>query len=296
MFSNVVVGVKEREAGRDALFLARILISANGKLTLARVQVVAPRPAPDSGAAGAEARRRDALERLAALRDESQLDAEMVCVEAPSVRRGLHDLARARDADLLVIAASRQDEIYRDLVADDARELLEAAPCTVAVAPVGYHDRGGSLRRIGVAYDGSPGSARALDVARTLAADQPTKLSAFHAVSGPGRIEDTVDDEVAHALERIASWAGLTATPSTARQRPNCDATDARSTSSCSVRTSTARSVVSSDRARPSGWSTSRLARSSWSRKTDRGRYSPRPRSRERRLRCGSWSRSSRRD
>jgi len=209
VFSNVVVGVKEREAGRDALCLARILISANGKLTLASVQVVAPRPAPDSGAAGAEARRRDGLERLAALRDESQLDAEVVCVEAPSARRGLHDLARARDADLLVIAASRQDEIYRDLVADDARELLEAAPCTVAVAPVGYHDRGGSLRRIGVAYDGSPGSARALDVARTLAADQPTKLSAFHAVSGPGRIEDTVDDEVAHALERIAKLGGV---------------------------------------------------------------------------------------
>ena len=209
MFSNVVVGMKEPEAGRDALRLAWALTSAKGNLTFANVQVVAPKPAPDSGAAGSDARRRDALERLAALRDESQLDAEVVCIEAPSVRRGLHDLAGARDADLLVIAASRHDEIYRDLVGDDTRELLQGAPCAVAVAPVGYHDRRGPLRRIGVAYDGSPASARALDTARTLAAGQPTNLSAFHAVSSPGRIEETVDDEVAHALERIAKLGGV---------------------------------------------------------------------------------------
>ena len=47
--------------------LARALTSANGTLTLAHVQAVAPKPAPDSGAAGAAARRRDALERVAAL-------------------------------------------------------------------------------------------------------------------------------------------------------------------------------------------------------------------------------------
>jgi len=211
MFSNVVVGVKEREAGRDALCLARILTSAKGALTLANVQVAAPRPAPDSNAAASAARQRGALERLATLRNESQLDAQLACVEAPSVRRGLHDLARARDADLLVIAASRQDEIYRDLVGDDARELLEGAPCTVAVAPVGYHDRRGSLQRIGVAYDGSAGSARALDVARGLAANHATTLSAFEAVSSPGRIEETVDDEVAHALERLAKLGGVDA-------------------------------------------------------------------------------------
>ena len=44
MFSSVVVGVKELEAGRDALCLARALTSANGNLTLAHVQVVAPSP------------------------------------------------------------------------------------------------------------------------------------------------------------------------------------------------------------------------------------------------------------
>lgn len=211
MFRNVVVGVKGPEAGRDALCLARALTSANGNLTLANVQVVAPKPAPDSGAAGSAARRRDVLERLEALREASHLDAEVVYAEARGVRRGLHDLARARDADLLVIAASRQDEVYRDLVGDDARELLVDAPCAVAVAPVGYADRGGPFRKIGIAYDGSPESARALDVARNLADEQHARLSAFQAVSGPGRIEDTVEDEVARARERIGALGGVDA-------------------------------------------------------------------------------------
>jgi len=108
MFSNVVVGVKELEAGCDALTLARPLTPANGNLTLAHVQVVAPRPAPDSGAAGAAARHRDALERLTALRDESRLDAGVVCSEARDLRLGLHDITRARDADLLVVPLAPQ--------------------------------------------------------------------------------------------------------------------------------------------------------------------------------------------
>jgi hypothetical protein len=104
MFSNVVVGVKELEAGRDAPCLARALTSAIGNLTLAHVQVVAPAPAPDTGAAGGAARRQDALERLAAL----------------------------RDADLLVIAASRQDEIYRDLVGRTLRTVRGLAGSRLA--------------------------------------------------------------------------------------------------------------------------------------------------------------------
>ena len=216
MFSNVVVGVKELEAGRDALRLARALTSANGNLTLAHVQVVAPKPAPDSGAAGAAARRRGALERLAALRDESPLDAELVCSEARDVRRGLHDIARALDADLLVVGASRHDVIYRDLVGDDAREVLENAPCTVAVAPVGYSYHRGRLRTIGVAYGHSPQSARTLAVAKNLAVDCHAKLSVFHAVSGlhvhdRGDFEDRIEDEVTQACERLEQLDGVEA-------------------------------------------------------------------------------------
>ena len=216
MFSNAIVGVKELEAGRDAIRLARLLTSANGILTLACVRVVAAKPAPDSGAAGSAAKRRYALERLAALRDESQLDAEVAYAESRDVRQGLHDLARARDADLLVIGASRADEIYRDLVGDEARELLNDPPCAVAVAPAGYCAHRAPLSTIGVAYDRAPDSDHALAVARGLAADAHARLSAFHAVTGlhlrdPGQFEESIDDEAAQARERIERLGGVEA-------------------------------------------------------------------------------------
>ena len=77
MFKTVVVGVKDLQAGRDALRLAQALAARDRKLTLAHVHVNATKPAPDSGAVGSAARRREALALLAALRDESQLDAEV---------------------------------------------------------------------------------------------------------------------------------------------------------------------------------------------------------------------------
>ena len=48
-------------------------------------------------------------------------------------------------------------------------------------------------------------------MARKLAADWHAKLSAFQAVSAPGHIEDTIDDEVAQALERVDELGGLDA-------------------------------------------------------------------------------------
>ena len=88
MFERVVVGVKDLEAGRDALLPpAQAPTSANHHLTLAQV-VAAPTPAPDSGAAESAARRRYALERLAALRDESQLGPDAAHAGARDPRAG----------------------------------------------------------------------------------------------------------------------------------------------------------------------------------------------------------------
>ena len=269
MFSDVIVGVKELEAGRDALCLARALASAKGNLTLAHVHVAAPKPAPDSGAVGAAARGRDDLGRLVALRGESHLDAEVVCDEARDVRQGLHDIARAREADLLVIGASRNDEIYRDLVGDAARELLENAPCAVAVAPVGYADRRSPWRTIGIAYDGSPESDRALGVARRLAAASTSRSPPSRRCPAPGASRTRSTTKWRRRLSDSTSWAASTATPSTVSRPANCDAMGARSTSWCSARTSTAQSVVCLVTAPRSGWPTNHLARCSWWGKAD---------------------------
>jgi Universal stress protein family len=120
--------------------------------------VVAPKPAPDSGAIGDAGRRRYAVEELTARRDEMGVHPEVAAVDAESVRRRLHELAAGLHADLIVAGASDYDELDRVLVADDTRDLLEDAPCPVAVASAGFSATAATLRTIGVGYDGSRGT------------------------------------------------------------------------------------------------------------------------------------------
>jgi nucleotide-binding universal stress UspA family protein len=210
VFDNVVVGVDDPQAGRDALELARELIAADGNMMLVYVQVVVPAADSDSDPVWQVAERRRALERLASLRDEARVDAQLSCVQARSVAVGLHEAVR-RHGDLLVIGASQRDEYERTFVGDDTREVLKDPPSAVAVAPTGYAMRAPALRKIGVAYDGSPGSEQALAVARTLARDRHAELSAFEAVPEPIRVHDVwnvegeIEADVAKARERLGA-------------------------------------------------------------------------------------------
>lgn len=215
MFEDVVVGIRDRDAGRDAVALGRELVSPRGNLTLVHVHVVSAKPAPDSGSARDASHRRDALEHLTALRQQLRVDAELACPEAGSVRRGLHGFASGRRADLLVVSASRSDEIARDLIGDHTREVLEGAPCTVAVAPLGYYERAAEITKIGVAYDGSTESERALTLAGALAAERDMELSAFEAVRAPlyvrdpANVEGEIDERVEQARRRLAALDGV---------------------------------------------------------------------------------------
>ena len=167
MFDNVIVGVDDREAGRDALGLARQLVSSHGRLTLVYVKVVMLKPEPDSGAVSLAAERRSAMQRLASLRDESHVDARVLSIEARSVATGLHELAHGLDAELLVISSCRRDDYDRMFVGDDTRAVLENAPCPVAVAPLAYasrpigaqQDRRGVRRLAGERTSPCPGAA-----------------------------------------------------------------------------------------------------------------------------------------
>ena len=184
MFDNVVVGIDNYEAGRDALELAKQLVAPDGDMLLVFVQVVMPAPGPDTDPQWQLDERRRALERLASVRDDANADAQLLTVQAGSVARGLHEAVR-RHGDLLVIGASRRDEFERTSVADDTRQVLQDAPSVVAVAPTGYATRLPSLDTIGVGYDGSPASEQALTVASTLARERGAELSAFEAVAEP---------------------------------------------------------------------------------------------------------------
>jgi nucleotide-binding universal stress UspA family protein len=196
MFDNVVVGVDDYEAGRDAVELAKQLVSLDGDMLLVYVEVVMRAPGPDSDPQWQLDDRRHALKRLASVRDAANAEAELLTVQAGSVARGLHSAVR-RHGDLLVVGASRRDDFERTFVGDDTRQVLQDAPSAVAVAPSGYATRLPSLDTIGVGYDGSPASQQALDGASELARERGAELSVFEAVAEPMYGSDPVSGELA---------------------------------------------------------------------------------------------------
>jgi len=91
-------------------------------------------------------------------------------VQARSPAEGLHRLADERDVDALVVGASHRGAPGRVYPGSVTEQALHGAPCAVLVAPVGYAAAGGGpLRRLGVAYDGSPEARTALAQAERLA-------------------------------------------------------------------------------------------------------------------------------
>ena len=105
MFEQVVVGIRDDHAGRDAIALAMELVSGDGAVTLLHVQVISARPAPDSGAVGAAAKYRYAIERLTTLANECAIAARVSCVEAPlATRRAARGTPRANTPTCLSLA------------------------------------------------------------------------------------------------------------------------------------------------------------------------------------------------
>src|SRR5579862_1598848 len=217
MFKNVIVGVDGGEGGRDALALAKLLRSEDGALTLVYVYHGDTHPWRGSSPAYDLAESERASELLAQALAEAGVAAQTRSHGAPTVGHGLHELAEATGADLLVIGSSPRGLLHRVLVGDDTHAALNGAPCAVAVAPAGFREHPVAMREIGVGYDGSPESEHALAVARKLAAEQGTKLSAFEAVNLPtylfrGRtsVDGTpIEDLVDKARERVAALGGV---------------------------------------------------------------------------------------
>jgi nucleotide-binding universal stress UspA family protein len=211
MFDDVVVGVDGYEAGRDAIALAKALLPGGGEVTVVYVAVLQSNPAPEADTRPDDEAQRFGLERLARLRGEGRIAAEISRIQAPSVRRGLHEFAVDRGADLLVIGVGRHDPVAHMFLGDEAREVLEDPPCPVAVAPARYCECSGRIRRIGVAYDGSLESHRALALARKLTAQHRATLSAFEAVRAPAyardvwNVEGEIDADVEKARQRMAA-------------------------------------------------------------------------------------------
>jgi nucleotide-binding universal stress UspA family protein len=118
-----------------------------------------PLPAPDNARRAHAAK--ETLRRARAFAGPGVEIRERI-VPSAGVSDALVDLAREVDACLLTVGRDTEGRV--------TRALIPRAPCPVAVAPVSIPlPPAGPIRRIGVAYDGSPTARLALVVATRLA-------------------------------------------------------------------------------------------------------------------------------
>ena len=186
-YRTVIAAHAGDDLSADGLALARLVAGATGARLL--IAHVAPRGV--SAADGPWLTRGKALREhadaerlLERLRKEvaPELRADTRLLACSSVPRGLHELAEAEACDLLVLGSSRHGPVGRVLTGSVAGRLVQGAPCAVAVAPRGFAAQDAELRRLAVAFDGSPESKVALRHAAALAAAAGAHLRLIAAV------------------------------------------------------------------------------------------------------------------
>jgi nucleotide-binding universal stress UspA family protein len=136
---------------------------------------------------------------------------EVVACRAPasaSPSRLLHERAEQLGAALIVLGATHHGKGVRRLLDSTSQHVLDGAPCPVAVAPEGFaHQHARELRQIGVGYDGSPESQRALELAAALARTGGARLRLVHAVDLTFAVAPPLDARAYTEMTRAAREA-----------------------------------------------------------------------------------------
>jgi nucleotide-binding universal stress UspA family protein len=201
LFSTVIVGFDGSERGYDALALARTLCNPQGG-TLLLACAYPYEPLFDEELAMGErsrAARLEAEELLAAARaDLRDVPVECCALPCTAVARALTEFAEDEGADLVVIGSTHRAH-RRVGLGNVALRLLHGSPCAVAVAPPDYHAPSG-LRRVGIAYDGSPEAETALDAGYRIAEDLHAGVTIYSAhEANADRARDRVAMAALHA-------------------------------------------------------------------------------------------------
>jgi nucleotide-binding universal stress UspA family protein len=202
MFKEIIVGVGPAEGSFDAIALAKDLAAPRASFTLA--EVIGGAAPGANGALSGGGRAAEAHARLATYRSRAQLSKARlrVCSAAP-VGAGLHALAAAFRADLIVVGACERSELTRLVFGSDALGTLHRAPCAVAIAARGY-GLGGGLKRIGVALGAPAVIAPAIGAARAIATHHGAAVEAMAVVSGEDlRALRPVPRDWPYATERL---------------------------------------------------------------------------------------------
>jgi nucleotide-binding universal stress UspA family protein len=219
MFKKIVVGYDGSDQAKDALALARVLASADTSVVAAYVyKFEEVYGKGSSGDAGFEA----AL----------QEDAQHVLVDVGegiekrahgrgSPARGLHEVAEAEHADVIVVGSTHHGPVGRTLIGSTSERLLHGSPCPVAVAPKGFANaENPEIRVVAAAYQGVDEARRALELAKGIAAESGATLRVVSVVEPPEaatptyvndykwdeyaqRVRQSVEDELADAVAKM---------------------------------------------------------------------------------------------
>jgi nucleotide-binding universal stress UspA family protein len=216
----ILVGFDGSQHGRDALALGGALAAT---LSTRLVVVIAYTPEQWLWAPGtADPMDHDERERVVAQGQDafsSEDKVEFRTVASPSAAGALHAEAEHERAQIIVVGSSHRGVMGRMLLGTVTQEVLDAAPCAVAVAPRGLAaNREIHFSRVGVGFDDTPAAHDALAVARSFAACAHAELRlawaahlatrafplAFTSYLNPDYFEE-VRAEVEDRLERAAA-------------------------------------------------------------------------------------------
>jgi nucleotide-binding universal stress UspA family protein len=181
MYRKIIVGYDGSDQAEDALALGRMLAGPTGASLLLVHVFRRDIPIVPGWEAHIEAVRTEAARVL----DEAASQLEGVEVETHAVgstspARGLQDFAGTENADLIVVGSSHRGRVGRVLMGTVSDRLFAGAPCAVAIAPRRLSDQSDDdVRVIGVAFDGSPESWAALEVAARLGEAMNATLRVF---------------------------------------------------------------------------------------------------------------------
>ena len=218
--SNLVIaGYDAAPEAADGLALAHLLAQLTHRdLLVARV---IPDVADHPGATRAEQLHvREIVQstHTAMLAIVPDASVELMPVLDPAVAHGLHDLARTQDASLIVLGSSHHSGAGRVLLGGTVEQVVNGAPCPVAVAPPHFNDDPAiAPRLIGVAWDGTAPAKAALALAADLAGVAGYGLLVINvhptlAHRPIGRLRGDLDDGVALARELAPAEIEVTGT------------------------------------------------------------------------------------
>jgi nucleotide-binding universal stress UspA family protein len=192
----VLAGYDATDRATDGLrFAAAVADGSDAELVVAAALEYAPvSMLPTDDYVAARARRFEAIFAKAGETLERDFTAKELS-ERPA--HALHDCAVAVGADVLVVGATEHAKLGRIYPGSVPHQLLQGAPCPIAVAPPAHASR--VVDRVGVAFNGRDTSWEALRFARALASGSGDRIELLTVLPSHLVVEGrVVSDEEMH--------------------------------------------------------------------------------------------------